>query len=69
MSLLCTDIIFVEVDLGKPTALYWFNKLPKRPYKSRFIANSSSRSTFFLRLVPTELKTGYKKFMRGEVQI
>ena len=52
MSLLCTDIIFVEVNLGKHTALYWFHKLHKRPHKSRFIANSSSRSTFFLRLVP-----------------
>ena len=33
--------LFVEEDHSKLPTLYWLPKLHKRPYKSRFIANSS----------------------------
>ena len=37
--------LFVDEDNSKLPALYWLPKLHKRPYKSRFIANSSSCTT------------------------
>ena len=33
--------VFVDEDHSKLPILYWLPKLHKRPYKSRFIANSS----------------------------
>ena len=33
--------LFVDEDHSKLPTLYWSPKLRKRPYKSRFIANSS----------------------------
>ena len=33
--------LFVDEDHSKLPTLYWLPKLHKRPYKSRFIANSS----------------------------
>ena len=36
---------FVDEDHSKLPALYWLPKLHKRPYKSRFIANSSACPT------------------------
>ena len=38
---------FVDEDRSKLPSLYWLPKLQKRPYKSRFIANSSSCSPYF----------------------
>ena len=37
--------LFVDEDHSKLPTLYWLPKLHKRPYKSRFIANSSSCTT------------------------
>ena len=34
--------MFVDEDRSKIPTLYWLPKLHKRPYKSHFIANSSS---------------------------
>ena len=36
---------FVDDDHSKPSTLYWLPKFHKRPYKSRFIANSSACTT------------------------
>ena len=37
--------VFVDEDLSKLLTLYWLPKLHKRPFKSRFIAHSSSCTT------------------------
>ena len=37
--------LFVDEDHSKLPTLYWLPKLHKRPYKSRFIANSSACTT------------------------
>ena len=37
--------LFVDEDHSKLSTLYWLPKLHKRPYKSRFIANSSACTT------------------------
>ena len=37
--------VFVDEDHSKLPTLYWLSKLHKRPYKSRFLANSSSFTT------------------------
>ena len=34
--------VFVDEDHSKLPTLYWLSKLHKRPYKSRFMANSGS---------------------------
>ena len=36
---------FVDEDHSKLPAFYWLTKRHKQPYKSRFIANSSSCTT------------------------
>ena len=41
--------------------LYWLPKLHKRPYKARFIANSSSCTTTVLSKLPTSCLTPVKK--------
>ena len=38
-------VVFVDEDYSKLPTLYWLPKLHKRPYKSLFIANSSSCTT------------------------
>ena len=38
-------VLFVDEDHSKLPTLYWLPKLHKRPYKSRFIANSSACTT------------------------
>ena len=38
-------VVFVDKDHSKLPAIYWLPKLHKRPYKSRFIANSDSCTT------------------------
>ena len=37
--------LFVDEDHSKRPTLYWLPTLHKRPYKSRFIANSSAYTT------------------------
>ena len=37
--------VFVDEDHSKLPTIYWLPKLHKRPYNSRFIANSSSCTT------------------------
>ena len=44
--------VCVNEGQDKLTTMYWLPKLHKRPYKARFIANSSSCNT-------TELSTSY----------
>ena len=38
-------VVFVDKDHSKLPPIYWLPKLHKRPYKSRFIANSGSCTT------------------------
>ena len=45
--------VFVDEDQSKLPTLYWLPKLHKRPYKSRFIANSSSCTTPELLIILT----------------
>ena len=45
--------MFVDEDHSKLTTLYWLPKLHKRPYKSRFIANSSTCTTTELSILLT----------------
>ena len=40
--------VFVDDDQSKHPTIYWLPKLHKRPYKSRFIATSSSCTTTML---------------------
>ena len=49
-----------EKQDGLPT-LYWLPKLHKRPYKARFIANSSSCTTTVLSKLLTSHLTALKK--------
>ena len=42
---------FVDEDHSKLLTLYWLPKLHKRPYKSRFIATSSSCTTTELSII------------------
>ena len=50
----------VDKDHGKLPTLYWLPKLHKRPYKSRFIANSSSCTTAELTKLFTSCLTAIK---------
>ena len=52
--------VFVDVDHSKLPTLYWLPKLHKRPYKSRFIANSSSCKTTELSILLTSCFTAIK---------
>ena len=49
--------VFVDEDHSKLPTLYWLPKLHKRPYKSRFIANSSSYTTTKLSILLTSCLT------------
>ena len=53
--------VFVDVDHSKPYKLNW---LPKRPYKSRFIANSSSCTTTELSIILTSCLTAIKHVIK-----
>ena len=46
-------VVFVDEDHSKLPTLYWLPELHKRPYKSRFIANSSSCTTIKLAILLT----------------
>ena len=52
--------LFVDEDQSKLPTLYWLPKLHKRPYKSRFIANSSACATTELSTLLTSCLTGIK---------
>ena len=49
--------LFVDEDHSKLPTLYWLPKLHKRPYKSRFIANSSACTTTELSILLTSCLT------------
>ena len=49
--------VFVDEDHSKLPTIYWLPKLYKRPYKSRFIANSSSCTTTELSIILTSCLT------------
>ena len=49
--------VFVDEDHSKLPTLYWLQKLHKRPYKSRLIANSSSCTTTELSTILTSCLT------------
>ena len=49
--------VFVDEDQNKPHTLYWLPKLHKIPYKSRFIATSSSCITTYLSIILTSCLT------------
>ena len=52
--------LFVDEDHSKLPTLYWLPKLLKRPYKSRFIANSSACTTTELSILLTSCLTAIK---------
>ena len=52
--------VFVDEDHSKLPALYGLPKLHKRPYKSRFIAMSSSCTTTGLSIILTSCLTAIK---------
>ena len=53
-------VVFVDKDHSKLPAIYWLPKLHKRPYKSRFIANSGSCTTTELSILLTSCLTAIK---------
>ena len=53
-------MLFVDEDYSKLPTLYWVPKLHKRPYKSRFIANSSTCTTTELSILLTSCLTAIK---------
>ena len=52
--------LFVDEDHCKLPTLYWLPKLHKRPFKSRFIANSSACTTTELSILLTSCLTAIK---------
>ena len=52
--------LFVDEGHSKLPTLYWLPKLHKRPYKWRFIANSSSCTTTELSILLTSCLTEIK---------
>ena len=52
--------LFVDEDHSKLPTLYWLPKLHKRPYKSRFIANSGACTTTELSILLTSFLTAIK---------
>ena len=69
--------LFVDEDHSKFPTFYWLLKLHKRPYKSRFIANSSACTTTELSILLTSCLTAIKnmslsiaqQFMKEMVKI
>ena len=55
--------VFVEENHSKLPTLYWLSKLHKIPYKSRFIANSSSCNTTELSITLTSCLTATKNML------
>ena len=52
--------MYVDEEHSKLPTLYWLSKLHKRPYKLRFIANSSSCTTTELSILLTSCLTAIK---------
>ena len=52
--------LYVDGDHKKLPTLYWLPKLHKRPYKSRFNANSSAFTTTELSILLTSCLTAIK---------
>ena len=52
--------LFVDEDQSKLPTIYWLPKLHKRPYKSRFIANSSACTATELSILSTSCLTAIK---------
>ena len=69
--------VSVDEDQERLPTFYWLPKLHKQPYKSRFIANSSSCTTTEISKLLTSCLTSIKnhvikyceKFMKGPVKI
>ena len=64
--------LFDDEDHSKLPTLYWLPKLHKRPYKSRFIANSSSCTPTELSILLTSCPMSIniaQQFMKGMVKI
>ena len=59
--------LFVDEDHSKLPTLYWLPKLHKRPYKSRFTANSSACTTTELFIILTSCFTA-NPFQRPSVR-
>ena len=55
--------VFVDEDHSKLPTLYWLPKLHKRPYKSHFIANSSSCTATELSILLTSCLTEIKNYV------
>ena len=53
--------VFVYEGHSNLSTLYWLSKLHKIPYKSRFIANSSSCTTTELSIILTSCLSAIKK--------
>ena len=60
--------LFVDEDHSKLPTLYWLPKLHKRPYKSRFIANSSACTTTELSILLTSCLTAIKTMLLNIAQ-
>ena len=52
--------LFVDEDNSTLPTLYWLPKLHKRPYKPRFIANSSACTTTEMSILSTSCLTAIK---------
>ena len=55
--------VFVDEDHSMLLTLYWLPKLYKRPYKSHFIANSSSCTTTELFILLTSYLSAIKTML------
>ena len=53
--------VSIKEDQERLPTIYWLHKLHKRPYKARFIANSSSCTTTELSKILTSCLTAVKK--------
>ena len=61
--------LFVDEDHSKLPTLYWLPKFHKRPYKSRFIANSSACTTTELSILLTSCLTLIKTISLNIAQL
>ena len=59
----------IDEDHSKPPTLYWLPKLHKRPYKLRFIANSSACTTYELSILLTSCPTASKNHVINIAQL
>ena len=60
--------VCVDEGQDKLPTMYWLPKLHKRPYKARFIANSSSCTTTELSKLLTSCLTAIKSHVKGTVR-